>query len=159
MGWLFSYATLMLLMQKKKHTRYRSDTFATTIELNAQKNRFVIQKNTHSAAAAAVAKSKDHYSSACKRAHFMHARARTHSCARAHRKRTNLWICVSFIQNHLRWQNAFSLLYQNYRFSQWIAFTRKMLKYGWLMMKNVITLYYVYIFFLVVHFLWQCHSF
>lgn len=77
----------------------------------------------------------------------MHARARTHSCARAHRKRTNLWICVSFIQNHLRWQNAFSLLYENYRFSQWIAFTRKMLKYGWLMMKNVITLYYVYIYF------------
>lgn len=82
MGWLFSYATLMLLMQKKKHTRYRSDTFATTIELNAQKNRFVTKKSTHSTAAA-VAKSKDHYSSACKRAHFMHARARTHTVALA----------------------------------------------------------------------------
>lgn len=142
---------------RKKNIRVIDPTLSR-LPLSWMRRRIALwQKSTHSAAA--VAKSKDHYSSACKRAHFMHARARTHSCARAHHKRTNLWICVSFIQNHLRWQNAFSLLYENYRFSQWIAFTRKMLKYGWLMMKNVITLYYVYIFFFVVHFLCQCHSF
>lgn len=66
---------------RKKNIRVIDPTLSR-LPLSWMRRRIALwQKSTHSAAA--VAKSKDHYSSACKRAHFMHARARAHTVALA----------------------------------------------------------------------------
>lgn len=139
-GMLFSYATLMLVMQKESSIRVIDPTLSR-LPSSWMCKRIALQQGIKKAKIIIRLFANEHI------------RVRTSEWERAHTESDSKFVNMSFIWNHLRWQNAFLSFERKLPFfAQWIAFIRKMLKYGCrLMMKNVITLY-----FYVVHFFCSC---